>query len=368
MAEKKMNVQSILDKIKKTHTEAFKNVDITGKLNGFTLDSPQLNYVFGGKFVTGRIYELYGPESSGKSTICTYLCMQNQRYNVERPMVVYIDYERTFDADHAAELGLDLSEDSFIFLQPLSGEEGFKLIQEIISQLPVGLVIWDSIGATNSESQLQDAFKATYGGTASVLSSGLKYVNPYLTKYDCSLILINQERAQIGGYSPVPGATTTSGGYARKYFASWRGRVTKVDTIKGAEGESIGIVMKVRNIKSKIGNPFREATSIKLYFDKGIDSDSEYLDFIIKFLCTRKGAYYSMDSIGMKVMGRDGVLKFMEDHPDIYQNLKPQINDLICRRTKFDKVINMKEDEIEAAAATQDDLWESLENDKEEEE
>ena len=141
-----------------------------------------------------------------------------------------------------------------------------------------------------------------------------------------------------------------------------------MDTLKGAEGESIGIVMKVRNIKSKIGNPYREATSIKLYFNQGIDSDSEYLDFIIKFLCTRKGAYYSMDSIGMKVMGRDGVLKFMEDHPDIYQNLKPQINDLICRRTKFDKVINMKEDEIEAAAATQDDLWESLENDKEEEE
>ena len=367
MAERKINVQSVLDKIKKNHQEAFANVDITRKLEGFTLDSPQLNYVFGGKFVTGRVYELYGPESSGKSTICTYLCMQNQRYNVDRPIVVYMDYERTFDATHAMELGLDLSEDCFILLQPLSGEEGFRLIQELVSALPVGLVVWDSIGATNSESQLQDAFKASFGGTAGVLSSGLKFVNPYLAKYGCSLIFINQARAQIGGYSPIPGATTTSGGFARKYFASWRGRVTKVDTLKGPEGEAIGIVMKVRNVKSKLGNPFREATAIKLYFDRGIDSDSEYMDFIIKFMCTRKGSYYSMDSIGMKVMGKDGVVKFMEEHPDIYQSLKPKVNDLICGRTEFDKVLNMSDEAIEAAAATQDDLWVSLENDKEEE-
>lgn len=338
---------AILEKIKKNHADSFKNVNLEGRVKRFRVDSPQLNFIFGGGFAKGRIYEFYGPESSGKSTICTYLAMQNQLHNEERPVVVYMDFERTFDVDHAIELGLDTAEDKFIFLQPLTGEEGFQVCKDLIEALPVGLIVWDSIGTTPSAGQMADFQKASFGGTANVLSSGLKYLNPYLSKYETSLVFVNQERAQIGGFSPIPGATSTPGGFARKFYSSSRNRITKIDTLKDKSG-AIGIQMKIRNIKSKIGNPFREGV-INLYFQSGIDSEGEYLDFIVKLLCERKGAWYNNEEWGMHVQGQNGVSQFLKDHPDIYEAAKVKVNDILCQKnTALDKDVEMTEDEAEA--------------------
>ena len=275
----------ILAKIKADFKEAFVDVQLAGEIKGFPVESPSMNYIFGGKFATGRIYEIFGPESSGKTTICTYLASQNQRYNKERPIVLYLDYERTLSKDHAIDIGLDISEEKFILVQPLTGEDGFEICRRILADgIPVGLIVWDSIGATGSASQMTDAFRATYGGTANILASGLRMLNPYLAKYDCSLVFVNQERAQIGGYSPIPGQTTTSGGFARKFFASWRGRVTKIDTYKEkGTGAVTGIRMKIRNVKSKLGVPNREA-EIDLDFRTGIDFD--ILRSISEEICT----------------------------------------------------------------------------------
>lgn len=152
---------SILEKIKEKHKDAFVNVELAGAINGFNVESPSMNYMFGGKFATGRIYEIFGPESSGKTTICTYLAAQNQKYHTGKEMVLYLDYERTLSAEHALDIGIDLSSEKFILAQPLSGEEGFEICREILAEgIPVGLIVWDSLGATGSQTQMTDSFKA----------------------------------------------------------------------------------------------------------------------------------------------------------------------------------------------------------------
>lgn len=354
-------LDSILDKIKAKHADAFENVNDKGIIKGFSLDSPQLNFLFGGKFPTGRIIEFFGPESSGKSSTANFLAAQTQKHNIERPIVVYIDFERTFSRDYAVEMGVDVDDDKFIFLQPLTGEEAFQICKELIESLPIGLIVWDSIGATPSASQMEDAFKATYGGTANVLASGLKMLNPYLSKYDTSLLFINQERALIGGFSPVPGATNTPGGFARKFYASSRNRITRIETLK-QNGESVGIKMKVRNVKSKVGCPGREAI-LDLYWDHGIDSDSEYMSFILDLLCTKEGQSYCNSSwlmidqktgelVPMKIRGRDNTIAFLNDyfkeHPEDYEKAKRDVNALICGQTILDKEVSgLSEEELE---------------------
>jgi len=151
-----------LDKLKKAYSDTFADINEAGVVKRITLDSPQMNFIFGGGFAKGRMYELFGPESAGKSTICTYLAMQNQKHNEERPMVMYIDFERSFDRNHAVEMGLDVSEDKFLFLQPYTGEDAFAIINEVIQDKdsPVGLIVWDSIGATPTKSGMEDMFKA----------------------------------------------------------------------------------------------------------------------------------------------------------------------------------------------------------------
>lgn len=331
------NYADVLAKIKEKYKEAFVDVHLAGEIKGFTVESPSMNYVLGGKFATGRVYEIFGPESSGKTTVCTYLAAQNQRYNTERPLVLYLDFERTLSRAHAEDIGLDTDEEKFILVQPLTGEEGFEICREILAGgLPVGLIVWDSIGATGSATQMTDAFKASFGGTAGVLASGLRMLNPFLAKYDCSLILINQERAQIGGYSPVPNATTTSGGFARKYFASWRGRITRIDTYKEkGTGAVTGIRMKIRNVKSKLGVPNREA-EIDLDFKKGIDSEKEYDGFIVDLLCEKRGSWYDNAEWGLHAHGSAGVVTFLHEHPEIYEQAKKDVLKLICGETVRD--------------------------------
>ena len=304
------NFSDTLAKIKADFKDAFVDVQLAGEIKGFPVESPSMNYIFGGKFATGRIYEIFGPESSGKTTICTYL---------------------------AVDIGLDISEDKFILVQPLTGEDGFEICRRVLSEgIPVGLIVWDSIGATGSATQMTDAFKASFGGAAGVLASGLRMLNPYLVKYGCSLVFVNKERAQIGGYSPVPNATTTSGGFARKFFASWRGRVTRIDTYKEkGTGAVTGIRMKIRNVKSKLGVPNREA-EIDLDFKTGIDSEKEYDKFIVDLLCEKKGSWYDNVEWGLHAHGAAGVSTFLHEHPDIYEKAKEDVLKLICKETTMD--------------------------------
>ena len=146
-------------KLSKEYKDSIKDPKIAGVIKRIFLSSPQLNYLFGGGWAIGRIFQLHGPESSGKSTLSTYIAGEVQK-QPDHNVVVYVDFERTFDTGFANRLGLDTSEESgkFIFLQPENGEEGFTIIEALIRTNEVGLIIWDSDATTPSEAQMVNAY------------------------------------------------------------------------------------------------------------------------------------------------------------------------------------------------------------------
>jgi len=146
-----------LTRIQKSYKDTIRDVDTSGIIHRFFLDSPQLNFLFGGGFPEGRVIQLHGPESSGKSTLATYIGGQIQK-RAEKNVVIYVDFERSFEKDYAANLGLDLDPEKLIFLRPENGEEGFTVVEELIRSDEIGLVIWDSDTTTPTRSQLGDEY------------------------------------------------------------------------------------------------------------------------------------------------------------------------------------------------------------------
>ncbi len=172
----------------------------------------------------------------------------------------------------------------------------------------------------------------SFGGTAKVFAEGLKFLNPLLSRHGTSLILINQERANMGMF----GADfQTTGGWAIKYYSSWRARITKVAFIK-EKGITVGIEMKVRNTKSKIGIPFREA-ELHLNFDEGFNSNFEYMTFLVDLgIVEKRGGWYYQEEWGFKGQGKDKVSEFLNENPEIFAQVKNTVNALLAEETVLD--------------------------------
>lgn len=191
-------LQNILNKVQSNYKVEIKPARESGVVEKLTLDSCGLNYVFGGGMPLGRLLYIQGPESGGKSAICTYLATQVQKKYTGKNTVVYLDYEYTFDSSHAEEMGLNLDE-NFILIRPTNGEDGFNMIKELVESGEVGLVILDSISAVSSKSACEDTFSGFAGSkNAIMVSSGLRMIIPYLYNNKCSMVIISQERSNVG--------------------------------------------------------------------------------------------------------------------------------------------------------------------------
>lgn len=349
-------LDSALAKIQKDYKINIKSAREVGKIKRLVLDSPSLNYIFSGGMPLGRILFMQGPESGGKSSIATYIATQIQKKFEGKQAVLYLDYENTFDSDHAEEMGLNVDND-FIVIQPDNAEDGFNVIKDMVSSGEVGLVIVDSISAMASKAACEDAFSGFAGGkTASVIANGIRMLLPYLRNNDCTLIFISQERANMGAmYGPEYKAT---GGRAPAFYSSWSARVTRTGDILGANKELEGIEIRVRNTKNKVGIAKRDA-NLKLYFNRGIDSEEEYMDYLkVLGLVEQKGAYYSNSewvaddgTVGVKVCGIDKLKEYLRENPKLYSRLKDQINQLISKHTELDNVEQELSEEEKASGA-----------------
>ena len=333
-------LDSVLDKLAKANKVTIVDPAEANAQIRMPLDSPGLNFALGGGWIHGRIYYLQGPESGGKSTLATYIASQIQKHYEGHNTIVYLDYEYSADIFHMKDLGLDV-DNNFILLRPLNGEDGFDAIRELVETDEVGLVIIDSITSMSSKAQTEDFWKATFGGQANLLSTGLRAIGSYLFKHNCSLILISQERQSMSLYGADFKGT---GGYAPKYYASWMARITRTEDITDKDKGLIGIKMRVRNTKNKLGIPKRDA-NLTLYFDGGIDSDDEYLDYLkVLGIIEQRGAWFYNDEWGMKVAGKNGVADFLHNNPELYEKVKKQVNDMICGHTILDNEEQSEED------------------------
>lgn len=307
-------------------TASVKKVDTvsTGSLN--------LDLALGvGGLPLGRICEIFGPESSGKSTICLHVCAAAQKLGYT---CAYLDLEHAFDARYAEKLGINLKE--LIFCQPNSGEEAFQIMEELLKEKLVNVIIFDSIASARTRAEIEGEVGDSFiGRQAKLMSDGLKKVTPLAFDANCLCLFTNQLRMKIGVMFGNP--ETTSGGEAMKYYSSVRMRISRTTApITDSKKEAVGNDTKVKVIKNKVAPPFREAC-FQIIYGKGINSTQEVVNLAVKFdYIQKKGGWYYYGE--EKMQGEASVLNWLSENPDVKKELEDKVKE---------KVFSLNEDEQE---------------------
>ena len=364
-----------MEKVAKDHKDAIAKADANTLIHKLSFDSPQLTYMFGG-FSYDRIHNFFGPESSGKSSMFTYIAGQLQKKMpqqkpewAEKQVVVYMDFERTFDPNYATNLGMNCDEEHLVLLQPDTLEEGCAITESLIkeSKDAICCVILDSDAAAPTNLDAESEMGATgFNGAkaANTLKEVYKRFNILCSNYQFPLLVVSQERANLS--SPMAHLPSQTGGTALRFFSSTRCRIQKMDAIKKAD-DVIGIQIRVRNYKNKTSVPNRDAL-MDLYFDGGFNSTAEYLQFIVDFdIIHKAGGWYSWvdeeNKLGemetnkkgeqepkiYKWQGGEKVQTWLEEHPEIYDEFKKIVDDKLCVANELDA--NNVDPEAEDAAA-----------------
>ncbi len=264
----------------------------------------------------GRVVEIYGPESSGKTTLTLHMIAEAQKQGGK---AVFIDAEHAFDPKYAKSIGVNLED--LIISQPDYGEQALEIAETLIRSGVVSLVVIDSVAALVPKAELEgDIEDSNIGLHARLMSKAMRVLKGAVNKSNTSLVLINQIREKVGVMFGNP--ETTTGGRAIKFFADLRLEVRKSD-IKDA-GEKIGSRVRVKVVKNKLAPPFKEA-EFDILYGEGISQVGEILDLGEKFgLIKKSGAWYSYgdQKIGQ---GREKAKEFLKENPDIYEELKEKI-------------------------------------------
>tara|TARA_Y100000034_G_scaffold46652_1_gene57451 strand:- start:128 stop:1162 length:1035 start_codon:yes stop_codon:yes gene_type:complete len=267
----------------------------------------------------GRIIEIYGPESSGKTTLALHIIANAQELG---KIAAFIDAEHALDAEYAAALGVDLNR--LLLSQPDSGEVALNVVDNLIRTEKVGVIVVDSVAALVPQAELEgDIGDHVPGGQARLMSQALRKIIGVVSKSECIVIFINQIRHKIGVRFGSP--ETTSGGNALKFYASVRLDIRRIGSVKKGDSDPTGNRTRVKVVKNKVAPPFKKA-EFDIAFGIGIDQAGELLDIgVSSGVITRSGAYYynGPKADGKTIaQGRDRTkIKILEDL-DLFGRLK----------------------------------------------
>ncbi len=267
----------------------------------------------------GRIIEIYGPESSGKTTLALHILAEAQKMGGE---VAFVDAEHALDPDYAAALGVDT--DNMLVSQPDTGEQALEITDALVRSGAVDAVVVDSVAALVPKQEIEGEMGDTFVGLqARLMSQALRKLAGTIAKTNCVVIFINQLRMKIGVMYGNP--ETTTGGNALKFYSSVRLDVRRVEALKEG-GEVVGNKTRVKVVKNKVAPPFREA-----YFDimygEGISKWSELVDLAVQMdIVQKSGSWFSMgdERIGQ---GKDSVKTFLQANPDIAEKVEAQVRE-----------------------------------------
>ena len=267
----------------------------------------------------GRIIEIYGPESSGKTTLALHILAEAQKQGGE---VAFVDAEHALDPDYAAALGVDT--DSMLVSQPDTGEQALEITDALVRSGAVDAIVVDSVAALVPKQEIEGEMGDTFVGLqARLMSQALRKLAGTIAKTNCVVIFINQLRMKIGVMYGNP--ETTTGGNALKFYSSVRLDVRRVEAIKEG-GNVIGNKTRVKVVKNKVAPPFREA-----YFDimygEGIGKWSELIDLAVQLEIVQKsGSWFSMgdERIGQ---GKDSVKAFLMANPDLAEKVEAEVRE-----------------------------------------
>jgi len=270
-----------------------------------------------GGFPKGRIIEIYGPESSGKTTLTLHTIAELQS---KGGTAAFVDAEHAFDPVYASNLGIDV--DNLVFSQPDNGEEALEIVDKLLDIPQIELIVVDSVAALTPKAELEGEMGDNQMGLqARLMSKGLRKITGRAKNKGVCVIFINQLRSKIGVMFGNP--ETTTGGNALKFYASVRVDIRRSSQIKDGD-EVLGNRTKVKIVKNKVAPPFRRA-EFDIMYGTGIDTEGEILDFAVEYEVAKKsGSWYSYD--GTKIaQGRTGAVKILKDNPELCEELKAKV-------------------------------------------
>lgn len=262
----------------------------------------------------GRIVEIYGPESGGKTTMALHAIAECQKTG---GTAVFIDAEHALDINYAESIGVNV--DDMYICQPSTGEQALSVAEKMIESCAVDIVVVDSVAALVPRAELEgDMGDSHVGLQARLMSQALRKLTASVAKSNCLLIFINQIREKVGIMFGNP--ETTAGGRALKFYASVRMDVRRVETVKNA-GEAVSNRVKVKIVKNKVAPPFKE-TIVNIVFGKGIDKIAEYLDIGVENGSVLKaGAWFSLPSGERIGQGAENAKKYLQEHPELCEQI-----------------------------------------------
>ena len=270
-----------------------------------------------GGYPKGRIIEIYGPESSGKTTLTLHAIAEVQK---QGGTAAFIDAEHAIDPVYAKNLGVNI--DELILSQPDSGEQGLEIAETLVRSGAIDLVVVDSVAALVPQVELDGEMgDQQMGLQARLMSKALRKLSGVMNKTDCTIIFINQLREKIGVMFGNP--ETTTGGRALKFYSSVRVEIRRSEAIKNGT-EIVGNKVNIKVVKNKVAPPFK-STSVDIIYGKGISRDGEVLDLAVeKDIVDKSGAWYAYK--GEKIgQGRENAKRYLTEHPDIMNEITESI-------------------------------------------
>ena len=265
----------------------------------------------------GRIIEIYGPESSGKTTVALHMIAEVQKRG---GIAGFIDAEHALDPVYAKNIGVDI--DELYISQPDSGDQALEITETMVRSGAIDIIVVDSVAALVPKQEIEGDMGDTHVGLqARLMSQALRKLTPVISKSNCVVIFINQLREKVGVMFGNP--ETTTGGRALKFYASVRLDVRRTETLKQG-GEMVGNHVKVKVVKNKVAPPFKQA-EFDIMFGTGISREGEILDLASECnVVNKSGAWYSYN--GERIgQGRENVKIFLKDHPEICEEIEKQV-------------------------------------------
>ena len=271
-----------------------------------------------GGYPKGRVIEIYGPESSGKTTLALHAIAESQKAG---GIAAFIDAEHAMDPSYAKKLGVNI--DELWISQPDSGEQALEIAESLVRSGAVDIIVVDSVAALTPQAEIDgDMGDSHMGLQARLMSQALRKLTGLLSKSNTTIIFINQIRMKIGVMFGNP--ETTTGGNALKFYASVRIEVRKIESLTKGADDVVGNRIRIKIVKNKVSPPFKKV-ELDLMFGEGISYTASVLDAALKYeMLEKSGSWYSYN--GEKIgQGRDKTLDFLKDNPDVVSDLDKRL-------------------------------------------
>lgn len=275
-----------------------------------------------GGYPRGRVIEIYGPESSGKTTLTLHAIAEAQKLG---GIAAFIDAEHAFDRFYAEKLGIDL--DNLIISQPDNGEQALEIADNLIRSGAIDIIVVDSVAALTPKSEIEGEMgDSKMGLHARLMSQALRKLTASISKTNCTVIFINQLREKIGVMFGNP--ETTTGGNALKFYASIRLDIRRSTQIKDSNSEIQGNKTRVKVVKNKVAPPFKTA-EFDIMYGEGVSKIGEIIDIGVDYEIIKKsGSWFSYEDTKLG-QGRDAVKTLLKDNPDLMEELETRIKEAI---------------------------------------